>query len=115
MVIRIASQETESAKSLVAALVRLFGGEDVSLQPTGEVHVQLNGRAGERAVTETLASVERWLHDTGIAATDIWVDERRYRMERPRPLLESTKLGQEAVDLFGRVVMDEPDPDPAVG
>jgi hypothetical protein len=114
MIIRVATKDGESAKPLVAGLVRRFGGEGVSLQD-GEVRVQLNGHSGQRAMAETFASVERWLQETGIASTDVWVDGRRYRMERPRSLFESSELGEERVDLLGRVVVDDPDPNPAVG
>jgi hypothetical protein len=81
MVIRVATRDVGSAKLLVAGLVGLFGGEDVSLRSDGEVHVQLNGRSGQRAMAETFASVERWLEETGSGSTDVWVDERQYRME----------------------------------
>jgi hypothetical protein len=83
MVIRVTGKDAESAKLLVAGLVGLFGGEGVSLQSDGEVHVELNGRSGEQAVNQTLASVQRWLEQTGIGSTDVWVDERQYRMELP--------------------------------
>jgi hypothetical protein len=81
MVIRVTGRDAESAKLLVAGLVGLFGEKGVSLQSDGEVHVELNGRSGEQAVNQTLASVQRWLEQTGIGSTDVWVDERQYRME----------------------------------
>ena len=115
MVIRIAAQDVESAKFLVSALVRLFGGEDVSLQPDGEVHVELNGRSGPSAMAETFASVERWLEETGIGSTAVWVDDRQYRMERPQYLWEPRELGEEPVHFFGGVVVDDPDPQGALG
>lgn len=83
MFIRVAAKEFESAKLLVAGLAGLFGGEAVSLQSDGEVHLQLNGASGPQAMSQTLTSVERWLGETGIDSTDVWVDERQYRMERP--------------------------------
>jgi hypothetical protein len=83
MVIRVAAKDVESAKLLVAGLVGLFGGEGVSLGSDAEVHVELNGRSGQEAVNRTLASVERWLEETGIGETDVWVDERQYRMGAP--------------------------------
>jgi hypothetical protein len=83
MFIRVAAKELESAKLLVSGLVSLFGGEAVSLHSDGEVHVQLNGASGRQAMSQTLASVERWLGETGISSTDVWVDERQYRMVRP--------------------------------
>lgn len=115
MIIRVATGDVERAKVLVAGLVSLFGGEGVSLRSDGEVQVDLNGKSGQRAMADTFASVERWLGETGISSTDVWVDERPYRMERPRSLFEPRKLGQEPVDLLGRVVMDDPDPHSAVG
>jgi hypothetical protein len=84
MVIRVATKDVESAKLLVSGLVGLFGGEGVSLQSDGQVHVRLNGQSGQRAMVETFASVESWLEETGIGSTKLWVDERQYRMDRPR-------------------------------
>jgi hypothetical protein len=81
MVIRVAGKDVESARLLVAGLVGLFGGESVSLGSDAEVQVQLNGRSGEQAMGQTLASVERWLEETGIGSTDVWVDDRKYRMD----------------------------------
>ena len=81
MVIRVATTGVEDAKLLVAGLVGSFGGEEVSLQSDGEVQVRLNGRSGRRAMAETFASVERWLEETGVGSTDVWVDDRQYRME----------------------------------
>jgi hypothetical protein len=109
MVIRVAANDVQSAKLLVAGLAGLFGGEAVSLQPEGEVHLALNGRSGQQAVTQTLGVVERWLEETEIGSTDVWVDERRYWMERPRPLREQRKFGEDSVDFLGRVVVDQPD------
>jgi hypothetical protein len=109
MVIRVAAKDVEGARLLVAGLAGLFGDEAVSLQPEGEVHLALNGRSGQQAVTQTLGVVERWLDKTGIDSTDVWVDERRYWMERPRPLDEQRKLGEDSVDFLGRVVVHHPD------
>jgi hypothetical protein len=81
MVIRIATKDVERGKLLVAELVDLFGGEQVSLQLDGEVHVRLNGQSGQRAMEETFASVERWLEESGAGSTAVWVDDRKYRME----------------------------------
>jgi hypothetical protein len=81
MVIRVATKDVESGKLLVAGLVGLFGGEYVSLQSDSEVHVQLNGQSGQRAMAETFAFVERWLEESGVGCTDVWVDDRQYRME----------------------------------
>jgi hypothetical protein len=86
MIIRVAAKDVENAKLLVEGLVSLFGGEAVSLQSGGDVHVHLNGNSGQQAMTQTLASVERWLEETGTGFTEVWVDEREYRMELPRSL-----------------------------
>lgn len=109
MVIRISTKGARSAKLLEAGLVGLLGGEDVSLRSDGDVHVDLNGQSGQRAMADTFASVERWLEETGIRSTDVWVDERRYRMERPGSLPEPRELREEPVDLLGGVVVDDPD------
>jgi hypothetical protein len=86
MLIRVAANDVDSAKLLVSGLVGLFGGEAVSLRADGEVHARLNGASGQRGLSRALASVEGWLEETGIGATDVWVDERQYRMERRRRL-----------------------------
>jgi hypothetical protein len=114
MVIRINAQNADSARLLVARLVVLFGRDAVSMESEA-VLVQLNGGSGQQAVTQTLGSVERWLEQAGIGSTDVWVDERRYWMERPRPLAQPGELGDEPVDLLGGVVVDDPHPDAAVG
>jgi hypothetical protein len=80
MVIRVAGKNVESAKRLVAGLVGLFDGEGVSLGSDAQVQVELNGRSGEQAMGQALSSVERWLEETGIGSTDVWVDDRKYRM-----------------------------------
>jgi hypothetical protein len=81
MIIRVATKDVESAQRLVAGLSGHFGGEHVSLRSEGDVQVQLNGDSGQRAMAETFSSVERWLEETGIASTDVWVDGRQYRLE----------------------------------
>ena len=93
MVIRVATEDVESAKLLVAGLGGVFGDKEVSLQSDGEVHLELNGKSGQRAMAETFTSVERWLEETGIGSTEVWVDEQQYRMERPRSLPEPSKRG----------------------
>jgi len=114
MDIRVAAKDGESTELLVARLVVLFGREAVSVQHDA-VHVQLNGNSGQQAITQTLGSVERWLEQTGIGSADVWVDERRYWMERPQSLVGPPKLLDEPIDLLGGVVMDDPHPDPAGG
>ena len=81
MVIRVATKDVESAELLVASLIGHFGGEHVSLRSEGDVHVQLNGKSGQRAMAQTFSSVERWLEATGVDSTDVWVDDRQYRLE----------------------------------
>jgi len=81
MVIRVAGKDVESAKLLVAGLVGLFGGESVLLGSDAEVQVQLDGRSDGQAMGQTLACVERWLGQTRIGWTDVWVDDRKYRMD----------------------------------
>ena len=81
MVIRIAGKDVQNAKLLVAGLVGLLGGESVSLGSDAEVQVHLNGQSGEQAIGQTLGSVERWLEETGIGSTAVWVDDRQYRMD----------------------------------
>ena len=81
MVIRVATKDVESAQLLVASLIGHFGDEHVSLRAAGDVHVQLNGDSGQRAMAATFSSVERWLEETEVYFTDVWVDGRQYRLE----------------------------------
>jgi hypothetical protein len=81
MLIRVATRDLDSAQRLVASLIGHFGDEHVSLQVAGDVHVQLNGDSGQRAMAATFSSVERWLDETGAGSTDVWVDGRQYRLE----------------------------------
>jgi hypothetical protein len=81
MVIRVAAADVEGANLLVDRLAGLFDSAAVSLQADAEVQVRLNGESGQRAMARTLACVERWLGETGLGFTDVWVDERQYRME----------------------------------
>jgi hypothetical protein len=81
MVVRVATQNFESAKLLVVDLVGLVGGESVSLQPDGQVHLQLRGDVNG-ALVQILRAVERWLEQTGTASAEIWVDERSYTVEQ---------------------------------
>jgi hypothetical protein len=82
MVIRVAAQVVESAKHLVVGLVGVFGGECVSLRADGEVQLQPHEESN-RALAQTLDAVEDWLEETRIGSTDVWVDERPYRVDRP--------------------------------
>jgi hypothetical protein len=81
MVVRIVTKDVESAKLLVADLVRLMGGKSVSLQEDGEVALQLRGK-GNGALVLTLEAVERWLEQTGTAVAEVRIDERSYRVEQ---------------------------------
>lgn len=81
MVVRVATQNMESAKLLVVDLVGLVGGESVSLQPNGQVHLQLRGDVNG-ALVQILQAVERWLERTGTASAEVWVDERSYTVEQ---------------------------------
>jgi hypothetical protein len=85
VVIRVAAHDVESAKRLVVRLVSLFGGECVSLRADGEVTVQPREES-KRALAQILDAVEHWLDETGLGSADVWVDERPYRVDRPRSL-----------------------------
>jgi hypothetical protein len=85
MVIRVAVRDVESAKRLVVRLVDLFGGECVSLRADGEVQLQPHEESN-RALAQTLDALEDWLEETRIGSADVWVDERPYRIDRPRSL-----------------------------
>jgi hypothetical protein len=89
MVIRVATNDLEGAKLLVVDLVGLMGGECVSLQPDGEVQLQLRGEVNG-ALVQTLETVEQWLEQTGTASAEVWVDERSYMVEQRPPALSST-------------------------
>jgi hypothetical protein len=84
MVIRVATNDIESAKLLVVDLVGLLGGECVSLQANGDVELQLRGEVNGSLV-HTLEAVEHWLEKTGVASAEVWVDERSYRVEQRQP------------------------------
>jgi hypothetical protein len=86
-VIRVAAQDVESAKRLVVSLVGLFGGECVSLRADGEIRLQPDEESN-RALAQTLDAVEHWLEETRIGSADVWVDERPYRVDRPRWLYQ---------------------------
>jgi hypothetical protein len=81
MVVRVVTNDVESAKLLVVDLVGLMGGECVSLQEDGEVALQLRGK-GNGALVLTLEVVERWLEQTGTAVTEVRIDERSYTVEQ---------------------------------
>ena len=85
MVIRVPVRDVESAKRLVVGLVDLFGGECVSLRADGEVQLQPHEESN-RALAQTLDALEDWLEETRIGSADVWVDERPYRIDRPRSL-----------------------------
>ena len=85
MVIRVATNDVESAKLLIVDLVGLLGGESVSLQPDGEVQLQLRGEVNG-ALVHTLEAVEQWLERTGTASAEVSVDERSYRVEQRQPM-----------------------------
>jgi hypothetical protein len=85
VVIRVAARDVESAKRLVVGLVGLFGGECVSLRADGEVQVRPRGESN-RALAQTLDAVEQWLEETRSGSADVLVDERPYRVDRPRLL-----------------------------
>jgi hypothetical protein len=87
MVIRVAVRDVESAKRLVVGLAGLFGGECVSLRADGEVQLQPHEESN-RALAQTLDALEDWLEETRIASADFWVDERPYRVDRPRSLYQ---------------------------
>ena len=84
MVIRVVTNDVESAKLLVVDLVGLLGGECVSLQADGDVELQLRGEVNG-ALVHTLEAVEHWLEQTGAASAEVWVDERSYRVEQRQP------------------------------
>jgi ABC-type transporter Mla MlaB component len=71
----------------VVGLVDLFGGECVSLRADGEVQLQPHEESN-RALAQTLDAVEPWLEKTRIGSADVWVDERPYRIDRPRSLYQ---------------------------
>ena len=81
MVIRVATNDVESAKLLVVDLVGLLGGECVSLQADGDVQLELRGEVNG-ALVQTLEAVEHWLEQTGTAVAEVKIDERSYTVEQ---------------------------------
>jgi hypothetical protein len=82
MVIRVATKDAGSAKLLVGDVEGLLGEECVSLQPDGEVHLQLRG-GGNGSLVPTLKAVERWLDETRTPSAEVWVGERSYTVCAP--------------------------------
>jgi hypothetical protein len=80
--VRVATKDPQSASLLVVHLVGLFGGEQVSLYPDGEVQVRLPELNGE--LVKTLTAVERWLEQSGIASAEVSVNERSFTVEHPQ-------------------------------
>ena len=76
MVIRVATNDVESAKLLVVDLVGVLGGECVSLQADGDVQLELRGEVNG-ALVQTLEAVEHWLEQTSTASAEVWVDDGR--------------------------------------
>ena len=96
MEVRVATKDVDRAKLLVVDLVDRFGGEQISLQPDGDVRLHLRGEFNG-ALTHTLQAVERWLEQTQTASAEVSVDERTYTVEHP-------ERGQSSTGLRGRTV-----------
>ena len=86
--VRVATKDPESAQLLVADLVGVFGGKQVSLQADGEVQVWLPELNGE--LVQTLNAVECWLEQSGIASAEVSVNEHSYTVEHPERAETST-------------------------
>jgi hypothetical protein len=86
MAIRVATQDMESAKRLVAELAGVFGGECVALHPDGEIEVRPADESNQ-AVIHSLEAVERWLEATRIASAEVSVDGRYYTVRQPGSLV----------------------------
>src|SRR6187399_554112 len=80
--VRVATKDPQSASLLVVHLVGLFGGEQVSLYPDGEVQVRLPELNGE--LVKTLTAIESWLEQSGIASAEVSVNERSFTVEHPQ-------------------------------
>jgi hypothetical protein len=76
MLVRVATNDVASAKLLVVDLVGLFGGEHVSLQADGEVHLQVRGEVNGALVRT--------------ASAQVCVDEHSYTIEHPQRFQRST-------------------------
>jgi hypothetical protein len=85
MAIRVTAQDAESAKRLVAELVRVFGGECVSLKASGEIEVH-PAEESNGAVIHSLEAVERWLEATEIPSAEVSVNGRSYTVRQPGSL-----------------------------
>ena len=87
-VVRVTTQDSESAKVLVVQLAGLFEGGQVSLQADGDVHVRLSELNGE--LVQMLKAVECWLEQSGIASAEVSVNEHSYTVEHPERAKTST-------------------------
>jgi hypothetical protein len=95
--VRIATQDAESATLLVQFLLGSGEAERVWLDPSsGEVCVDDRGQS--KQIRRVLAGIECWLAEAGIGAVRVSVDGRAYRMERRArlDLTLSSEIGEVA-------------------
>ena len=107
--VRVATEDRESAKLLVVDLVGLFGDERVALQADGEVQVRIHEVNG--ALVQTLKAVEDWLEQTGVASAEVSVNEHSYTVEHP----ERAKATMSSSESARRVAVDDRGSREAVG
>ena len=85
MVIRVAAQDVESAKRPVVGMV----------SASSAVSASRSGRTAKYSFSPTRNRTEPslklwtrsdWLEETRFGSAELWVDERLYRVDRPRSL-----------------------------
>ena len=80
MVMRIVVPEARSAGALADRLAMTYGRERISFfGDRSEIAVQVAGES-DGAVFGVLESVERWLHQAGLASAEMWLGEHKYRL-----------------------------------
>jgi hypothetical protein len=84
MVVRVVTRNFENARELVTRLVRLLGGECISVRSDGEVEVQTHGPQNG-VLIHTLETVEDWLGETRLESVEVCIDGHSYRVEQPEP------------------------------
>jgi len=82
MQIRVAVADSGTAKRLAQELASLFGATRFSSGADGEIQVELRGEKHD-ALHKTLSAIERWLEDTAVGSTTVWVGDKSYVVERP--------------------------------
>lgn len=84
MLVRVAVEDAGAAGGLVQRLVSVFDADEVSFDAEArEVRVEANGTNSDRALVQTLGTVEEWLETSGYGPTKVEVFGRSYVLAPP--------------------------------